>query len=152
MLASDPKFHERKTLNNFVILNYRGKFVDPHDIANQLTREFKNKDLSFTGKFIYSFKQLTEEDIEIDIFFQVDDISTNCEYKYTSYIQFNDYISSYIYPDLTTNFKIGLKKIVRYIIERRLEISSFPYVIADIKKPDRIELLIMVNTLKHFNV
>lgn len=148
MLATPAKFHPIRTYENIVIVEAEANIDKISSISNHIVKELEKSKLKPTGVFAFSFKESKDETLKIEYYFEVENGKINNEVRYTSYLQFCDFISCYIYQDFSISIEIGMKKILRQALELGMEIVSFPYIIGDIKYPERLELLMMFNVYK----
>lgn len=148
MLATPAKFHPIRTYENIVIFEAEANIDKISSISNHIVKELEKSKLKPTGVFAFSFKESKDETLKIEYYFEVKDGAISNKTRYTSYLQFCDFISCYIYQDFSISIEIGMKKILRQALELGMEIVSFPYIIGDIKYPERLELLMMFNVYK----
>lgn len=148
MLATPAKFHPIRTYENIVIVEAEANIDKISSISNHIIKELEKSKLKPTGVFAFSFKESKDETLKIEYYFEVKDGAISNKTRYTSYLQFCDFISCYIYQDFSVSIEIGMKKILRQALELGMQLVSFPYIIGDIKHPERLELLMMFNVYK----
>lgn len=148
MLTTDANYHVRKTLRNMVLVNSKGKIENVQNISLDIIERIKKIDLTPTGLYMFSFQELDDGSCDFEFFFQVEETKVSDDVRFNTFIQFNDYISCDIYDDYLVTIEIGMKKILTFALPLGMEIASFPYLLGDVRKPDKLELILMFNAFK----